>query len=181
MGRIEETIEIARSAGFSAFGLSRFVPCGAGETLAESMLSPKELKTAYEKTLALSTPAFEIVSGDPLAGVLSGYEPSPESPLALAGCCAGFTGITVTSDGSVMPCRRIGIKIGNLRKKSLRRIWAESRTLQQLRSRNSYKGDCGKCALWASCRGCRAVAYACSRLSGAPDLFSDDPHAGSLA
>jgi len=175
MKRIEEAASIARSAGFSALGLSRLVPCGSGAGLLESMLKPRELKAAYRKALALNCPSFEVVSGDPLAGVLSGYKPSPDSPLALSGCSAGFSGITITSDGSVMPCRRMGIKIGNLRKRSLRQIWAGSKILRQLRKRDSYNGECGNCALWASCRGCRAVAYACSKLSGAPDLFVDDP------
>jgi radical SAM protein with 4Fe4S-binding SPASM domain len=95
--------------------------------------------------------------------------------LALSGCSAGFSGVTITSDGSVMPCRRIGLKIGNLRKTSLREIWSTSKVLWRLRQRESYKGECGECSLWPSCRGCRAVAYAYSKSRGAPDLFADDP------
>lgn len=180
MKRIAETVQIAREAGFSALGLSRLVPCGSGEGMLESMLTPRELKSAWSRAFALSTSSFEVVSGDPLAGVLSGCKPSAGSRLALAGCSAGFSGITITSDGSVMPCRRIGIKIGSLRKNSLRQIWAGSKILWQLRKRDSYKGECGKCKLWASCRGCRAVAYACSRLGGSPDLFADDPQCWKL-
>jgi len=75
----------------------------------------------------------------------------------------------------VMPCRRIGISVGNLKRKSLRDIWATSRTLWRLRDRDSYKGECGRCSFWPSCRGCRAVAYAWSRARGHADLFADDP------
>jgi radical SAM protein with 4Fe4S-binding SPASM domain len=172
---IEETAETAKYAGFSGIGFSRLVPCGSGEKLLDSMLEPREMKTAYERALALNSPSFEVASGDPLAGVLSGFKPSPESSLALSGCSAGFSGVTITSDGSVMPCRRIGIKIGNLRKTSLRQIWSTSKVLWRLRQRESYKGKCGECSLWPSCRGCRAVAYAYSKSQGAPDLFADDP------
>jgi len=172
---VEETAEIAKKAGFSGIGFSRLVPCGSGENLLDSMLDPQEIKTAYQKITALNNPSFEVASGDPLAGVLSGFKPSPESELALSGCSAGFSGVTITSDGSVMPCRRIGIKIGNLRKTSLRQIWSTSKVLSKLRQRESYKGECGRCSLWPSCRGCRAVAYAYSKSKRAPDLFADDP------
>jgi radical SAM protein with 4Fe4S-binding SPASM domain len=83
--------------------------------------------------------------------------------------------VTITSDGSVMPCRRIGLVAGNLKKKSLRAIWASSRLLWRLRKRESYPGKCGQCSRWPSCRGCRAVAYAYSSTQGHPDLFADDP------
>jgi radical SAM protein with 4Fe4S-binding SPASM domain len=172
---IEETANIAETTGFSGIGFSRLVPCGSGENLLDSLLTAQEIKTGYQRALALDSPSFEIASGDPLAGVLSGFKPSPESELALSGCSAGFSGVTITSDGSVMPCRRIGLKIGNLRKTSLRRIWSTSKVLWRLRQRESYKGECGKCSLWPSCRGCRAVAYAYSKSRGASDLFADDP------
>jgi radical SAM protein with 4Fe4S-binding SPASM domain len=132
---IEETVKIAEADGFSGIGFSRLVPCGSGESLLDILLTAQEIKTAYERALA----------------------------------------VTITSDGSVMPCRRIGLKIGNLRKTSLRQIWSTSKVLWRLRQRESYKGECGKCSLWPSCRGCRAVAYAYSKSRGAPDLFADDP------
>ncbi|NTW77845.1 MAG: SPASM domain-containing protein [Syntrophaceae bacterium] len=147
----------------------------SGEYLLAAMLTPAELKNAYQRALALSSASFNVTSGDPLFGVISGVKPSPSSSLTLSGCSAGFSGITITSDGSVMPCRRIGLKIGNLHKTPLRQIWSSSKLLWQLRQRESYQGKCGKCSLWPSCRGCRAVAYAYSKSQGAPDLFADDP------
>lgn len=177
---VEDTVQIARDIGFSGIGLSRLVPCGSGENLLDCLLTPQEIKSTYQRILALNSPSFEIASGDPLAGVISGFQPSPESTLALSGCSAGFSGVTITSDGSVMPCRRIGLKIGNLRKTSLRQIWSTSQVLRRLRQRESYKGKCGKCSLWPSCRGCRAVAYAYSKMQGTPDLFADDPQCWML-
>jgi radical SAM protein with 4Fe4S-binding SPASM domain len=173
--RIEETIHLAREAGFSSIGFSRVVPCGRGKTFLRDMLSPFELRAAYETIVALNSPDFEVLSGDPLAGVVSGVRSSPGISLSLSGCSAGFSGVTVTSDGSVMPCRRIGLVAGSLKKQSLREIWASSSMLWKLRQRESYRGKCGLCDLWPSCRGCRAVAYAWSAARGKPDLFADDP------
>jgi radical SAM protein with 4Fe4S-binding SPASM domain len=173
--KIEETVSVAKKLGFCRLGFSRVVPCGSGKSLIESMLTPGELKDAYQRAMALSSPDFEVGSGDPLAGVLSGDSAISTSGLTLSGCSAGFSGVTICSDGSVMPCRRIGLIAGNLKKSSLRTIWASSKLLWQLRRRESYSGKCGECLRWPSCRGCRAVAYAYSAAQGKPDLFADDP------
>jgi radical SAM protein with 4Fe4S-binding SPASM domain len=173
--QIDETVEIARKTGFYGIGFSRVVPCGRGKAFLKNFLSPLELRTAYERVAALNDPRFEVVSADPLSGVLAGTQPSPGYSLTLSGCSAGFSGVTITSDGSVMPCRRIGLVAGNLREQSLREIWASSPMLWQLRNRGSYAGKCGRCDLWPSCRGCRAVAYAYSAANGRADLFADDP------
>jgi len=173
--KIEETVEVARAMGFHRIGFSRMVPCGKGKALINHFLTPQELKSAYQKISSMNTPTFEVVSGDPLAGTLSEIKPPIGSNLTLSGCSAGFSGVTITSDGSVMPCRRIGLVAGNLKKKSLRAIWASSQLLWQLRRRESYTGRCGRCSFWPSCRGCRAVAYAYSLTQAKPDLFADDP------
>jgi radical SAM protein with 4Fe4S-binding SPASM domain len=178
--KIEETTEIAKDMGFSSIGFSRVVPCGRGKALIDEFLTPQELKSAYQQIVSLNSPSFKALSGDPLAGTLSGITPPTGCSLTLSGCSAGFSGVTVTSDGSVMPCRRIGLVAGNLKTKSLREIWASSKLLWQLRRKESYTGQCGRCSLWPSCRGCRAVAYAYSVAQGKPDLFADDPQCWNL-
>ncbi|OGP74533.1 MAG: hypothetical protein A2V86_17745, partial [Deltaproteobacteria bacterium RBG_16_49_23] len=175
LDKIEDTVRIAKEMGFYGIGFSRMVPCGSGRTLLDYFLTPHELKSAYQRILSLNDPSFEVTSGDPLAGRLSEAKPPSGCNLTLSGCSAGFSGVTITSDGSVMPCRRIGLVAGNLRKKSLRAIWASSKLLWQLRDRESYSGKCSRCSFWPSCRGCRAVAYAYSSTQGTPDLFADDP------
>jgi radical SAM protein with 4Fe4S-binding SPASM domain len=173
--RIEETVKVARGMGFYGIGFSRMVPCGRGKELLDSFLTPQEIRDAYQKVVALNHPSFEVVSGDPLAGMLMESTTPVGCNLTLGGCSAGFSGVTITSDGSVMPCRRIGLVAGSLKRRSLRSIWASSKLLWQLRKRESYKGRCGQCPQWPSCRGCRAVAYAYSVSQGQPDLFADDP------
>jgi radical SAM protein with 4Fe4S-binding SPASM domain len=175
LNKIEETVQIAKEVGFKSIGFSRIVPCGRGKELLPHFLTPQELKSAYERIISLNHPSFEVVSRDPLAGTFSDLKIPAGCSLTLSGCSAGFSGVTITSDGSVMPCRRIGLVAGNLKKRSLRAIWASSRLLWSLRRRKNYYGKCGRCPLWPSCRGCRAVAYAYSAAQGKPDLFADDP------
>jgi len=179
--QIEKTAEMAKAMGFYGIGFSRMVPCGRGKALLDYLLTPQELKSAYQKILSLNTPSFEVRSGDPLTGTFSETSLPSGCGLTLSGCSAGFSGLTVASDGSVMPCRRIGLVAGNLKKKPLRTIWASSRLLWRLRRKESYQGKCGQCSFWPSCRGCRAVAYAYSSALGKPDLFADDPQCWVLA
>ena len=95
--------------------------------------------------------------------------------VARGGCAAAVSGITLMADGTVTPCRRLPIPIGNVLTDSLREIWATSEVLQRLRNRDLYKGKCGGCERWSSCRGCRAIAYAHSLCLGAGDYLADDP------
>lgn len=173
---IEKTVETARNTGFHRIGFSRVVPCGRGKAFLRYLLRPDELKEAYSRIQSLNSPAFPVSSLDPLAGTLHCDPAGSADALTLAGCSAGFSGVTVTSDGSVMPCRRIGLVAGNLKSNSLRFIWATSEILWRLRTRESYKGKCNRCGYWSSCRGCRAIAYHYSLAdNGEGDLFADDP------
>jgi radical SAM protein with 4Fe4S-binding SPASM domain len=85
------------------------------------------------------------------------------------------SGLTILPNGNVTPCRRLPLSLGNVRRHSLRRIWATSPVLEALRDRSRYKGKCGACTRWARCRGCRAIAYAFSRSRGEADFLADDP------
>jgi radical SAM protein with 4Fe4S-binding SPASM domain len=172
---IEETVEIGKATGLYGIGFSRLVPHGNGKALVDKLLTPQELRVAYQKIFSLNSSSFEVTSGDPLATMFLGVKPPKGCKLSLSGCSAAFSGVTITSDGKVMACRRIGLVAGNLKKKSLREIWDSSCLLWRLRERKSYTGKCGRCSLWPSCRGCRAVAYAYSLGQGKPDLFADDP------
>ena len=171
-GMIEETVEIGKSMGLWGLGFARLVPCGQGQNLLGALLTPLEVKCAYEKIQSLRGPSFSVTTTDPLSGLLRDEGPGAG---CLGGCSAGFFGVTIGSDGAVMPCRRIGLVVGNIREKSLREIWSTSEILLQLRDRASYHGKCGRCELWPSCRGCRAVAYTYSMAQGKADLFGDDP------
>ena len=86
----------------------------------------------------------------------------------LSGCGAGFSGISVLSDGKVYPCRRLPIKIGNI-KEGLIDIMLNSEVLQNLRDFDKMKKK-GCCDEVYYCRGCRAVAYA---VTG--DYMAKDP------
>ncbi|UCD34076.1 MAG: SPASM domain-containing protein, partial [Nitrospiraceae bacterium] len=86
-----------------------------------------------------------------------------------------ISGLTILPDGTMVPCRRLPVPIGNITSDSLREVWASSDVLNALRDRSRYKGKCGSCLRWAHCRGCRAIAYACSQSAGKGDVLAPDP------
>lgn len=171
----KDLVEIARGLGTQRLGFSRLVPSGRGLDLVDQALDRTRLKQIYEEIFALTSNDLEIVTGDPVASQMRVPIDGQDDcgSVASSGCAAGVSGLTILPDGTVTPCRRLGVPIGNVRKDSLREIWAGSPVLEQLRDRNSYSGKCGSCPRWAICRGCRAIAYAHSRSE--KNILADDP------
>jgi MoaA/NifB/PqqE/SkfB family radical SAM enzyme len=171
-----ELVDLAVSLGVPRLGFSRLVPSGRGTGLLDQMLSTPEVKEFYTDILALRGDGLEIVSGDPVASQMeSPPSPADKGDIALGGCAAGISGLTLLPDGTVTPCRRLPLAIGNVRRESLRELWAASPVLEALRDRSRYRGSCGECPRWAQCRGCRAIAYAYSQSQGIPDYLAPDP------
>lgn len=174
--KFHDLVDIATSLGVQRLGFSRLVPSGRGLDLVDQMIGREKLREIYEAIFTLSTPGLEIVTGDPVASQMRNVAGADDcGSIATGGCAAGVAGLTLLPDGTVTPCRRLAVTIGNVREDSLREIWAGSEVLEQLRDRRQYKGRCGSCARWAHCRGCRAIAYAHSLSQGRGDILAEDP------
>jgi len=170
-----EMIELSSSAGVQRLGFSRLVPSGRGTGLFQNMLRKERVKELYESILSLKVKGLEIVTGDPIVGQMYPNVTEDNGSVPTGGCAAGVSGVTILQDGTITPCRRLSIPIGNVRRDSLREVWATSKVLMKLRDRQSYTGKCRRCHRWASCRGCRAIAYAYSRMMRTESFLSEDP------
>jgi len=172
---LDGMLALAQELGVQRLGLTRLVPYGHGRNISAEMLTPEEVLRLYETAFATDIPSLEVVTGDPVAAQLSDDRaPVPGSP-PCGGCAAGVSGLTIMADGSILPCRRLPVTIGNVRTDSLREVWATSEVLARLREQHLYHGKCASCARWSVCRGCRGVAYAYARLSGNDDYLAEDP------
>ena len=172
----KEMFEIARGCGADKLGFARLVPTGRGAAMARSMLGPAQLRELYGSVFATECEGVTAVTGDPVATQMRAGEPEADmGGFPLGGCAAGVSGITLLEDGTMLPCRRLAVPLGNIRRDSLRQVWATSPVLQQLRDRQSYTGRCGSCPRWAGCRGCRAIAHASGGLTAEdPQCFLRD-------
>ena len=167
---------MAVALGVSRLGFSRLVPAGQGMTMLEQMLSTEQVRQFYEKIFSLSIDGLEITSGDPIVSQMNSPLPAgDQGAIAMGGCAAGVSGLTILADGTVTPCRRLPVPIGNVKLESMREIWATSPVLEALRDKTRYQGKCGACKRWAQCRGCRAIAQAYSQAAGTPVFLAEDP------
>lgn len=168
-------VHLASELGVQRLGFSRLVPAGRGTGLLAEMLKSGEVKRFYEEAFSVHVPGVEIVTGDPIASRLheDGGEDLGCTPVG--GCAAGVSGLTFLADGTITPCRRLPVPVGNIQTDALREVWATSNVLNLLRDRSAYKGKCGQCDRWANCRGCRAIAYAYARSKGRDDFLAEDP------
>jgi AdoMet-dependent heme synthase len=172
---VNQLTDLAISTGAQRLGFSRLVPCGKGRDLLGNMIAKEKLRCIYEEVLALGNEKVRISTGDPIASQIGAEIDDEHTDIPLGGCAAGVSGITILPDGTLTPCRRLGIPIGNIFKTSFREIWAGSPVLESLRTKTSYKGKCGSCPRWSQCRGCRAIAYAYSLTCGVGDFLAEDP------
>ena len=93
-------------------------------------------------------------------------------PYYRGGCAAGmpFGYLVVRANGELNPCMLLQVNLGNVKERSIKRIWQESPVLAQLRSRELLKGECGRCSYRDVCAGCRGRAYA-----ETGDILASDP------
>ncbi len=172
-----DIIKLASDIGVHRVGFSRLVPSGRGLTMIKEMLNKDAVRSLYENVFSIDhNNGLEIVTGDPVASQFRNESIMTDcGNVAMGGCAAGISGLTIMPDGTIFPCRRLPVPIGNVRKDSIREVWAMSDVLNDLRDRSKYKGKCGRCDHWANCRGCRAIAYAYTEAKGSADMMAPDP------
>ena len=162
-------IQFARDSGAAGIILERFIPWGRGRQLPEEVLPPQEWRqfilSLYE-FFGLELEENEVPPYQAFQIQFQDREPS----LLGAPCVLGTDGLCLMPDGTVFPCRRFPLPIGNLLKNSLKSIWEKSEVLEKVRHKENLKGKCGTCRI-GGCTGCRSLSYA---LTG--DFLAEDPH-----
>lgn len=160
-------IELLKGEGVDTFSAERFVPEGAGAKLRDEFLTRDELREVFQRiySLAIKEDKIRILLYRPLFALLNGNDPTVG-----ALCSAGNNALTIMHDGTIYPCRRLPIPIGNALADSFYKVWYTSEVLWNIRNTKNIKGKCGDCDLIPVCRGCRALAYA---ITG--DYLSEDP------
>ncbi|MDI6738613.1 MAG: radical SAM protein [Nanoarchaeota archaeon] len=170
--QLEHIIQQAYEAGAARIGFSQLVPEGSGKDL--EMLSKEELFRTYMLLNELSQKyagKIEILRSESLWCLFNedtAYSNmAKERGILAGGCSIGMSGISVLSDGTVYPCRRLPIPLGNIRE-GFANIFINNELLNKFRDIKNY--ECKECDKVTICRGCRAVAYAST---GNP--FAKDP------
>ena len=164
---VEPLINLLREEGADTLAAERFVPRGIGANLRKEFLSSEELRKVFQKiySTAMKEDKIRILLYRPLFALLDGNDPTVG-----ALCSVGNNALTIMHDGTIYPCRRLPIPIGNALTDSFYKVWYTSEVLWNIRNTKNIKGKCADCDLIPICRGCRAMAYA---LTG--DYLAGDP------
>ncbi|NOQ24897.1 MAG: radical SAM protein [Bacteroidales bacterium] len=160
-----EILKLANSLNVDAITVERVTP--EQNDTSDLMIAPSELKNIFKEILdykksisgknklkiRLSRPLWALISEED-----GGF------------CPAGYSCLTILHNGTVLPCRRLEVPIGNILEDGLFKIWYTNPVLWKLRNKSHLQGKCNDCNLIEKCGGCRSVAYA---MTG--DIMSEDP------
>lgn len=142
---------------FDKLVIERFIPYGIGKKMKNEFIS-------YEKWFSLAKFLHEKCNLDfnpyDIAEFKGFMVEIKNGNYNLYGseCVVGRYGIAIMPDGTVFPCRRFPLSIGNLLKDKLLDLWEKSDILNMLRERKFLKGICKDCKI-KNCYGCRAIGY----------------------
>ena len=164
---VEPLIELLKKESVDTFSAERFIPEGAGADLKDELLTANEVRQIFQRiySIAMKEDKIRILLYRPLFALLNGNDPTVG-----ALCSVGNNALTIMHDGTIYPCRRLPIPIGNALADSFFKVWYTSKVLWNVRNLKNIKGKCADCDFIPVCRGCRAMAYA---LTG--DYLAEDP------
>jgi radical SAM protein with 4Fe4S-binding SPASM domain len=178
---LDEIIHLCYQNRINSFRPTRLIPGGKGKSMRQEMLSSSEYKEILFNTMRQIS-ALNVKEGfllkisvcDSLAiPLITGAEGNYISLLLKVilahkkGCHTNF--LALLPDGTIYPCRRLPIKIGNILEDSFEKAY-NSELSVKLRTPQSYE-KCSSCNCVALCQGgCPAVTYA---VTGDP--FGKDP------
>lgn len=166
-GSFERVAELGCELGVARVWADRQVPLGTGREF--DMLTPAQTRQFFEimgraKEWAVSKGySTDIAMHRSLQFLVSGTVPYA--------CNAGRNLLTLLPDGSLVPCRRMPVILGNVLHTPISRIYHTSPFLCRLRDPDLVPGGCGDCAHLKGCRGgARCLSFAAYR-----DPFRADP------
>ena len=161
----EKMPKLADSLNIDALTVERMTPMNDIEK-DEFFIEASELKKVYSNVYNASKIAFDnkdikLATSRPLWNLIDenagGY------------CPIGLSSLCILYDGTLLPCRRLYLPLGNILTDGLFKVWYNSEILWKLRKR-SDENKCSGCVHIDRCGGCKAVSYYVSK-----DLNSKDP------
>ena len=178
---VSSLIDLAIKEKISGLTIERLVPMGRSKNAKYSLISPEELRDIFQYISNRADLEYErgtqlrILKYRPLWINVDPCRAKTEANTVShkelgAACSIGLDGICILPDATVLPCRRLPIPIGNLKRDSFEKIWFTSDLLWQIREKHNLKGKCNACEFIPRCGGCRAMAYACNG-----DYLAEDP------
>jgi AdoMet-dependent heme synthase len=171
----EEVIKTSIKAGAKKVGFKTYVPDKSLGINDPEYINAEDAFLAFNEAGRLIekySGDITVLTSDVLWEIVKPNNPAKEIAMHqrkyLTGCSAGYRALSVLSDGTVYPCRRLPIPIGNI-KEGIANLIVNNNIMQELRDLSKMERN-AQCNKVSHCRGCRAVAYA---VTG--DFMAKDP------
>lgn len=176
MDEFEDVIENSYLAGARKVGFKTYVPDSKLGTKDPKFVNSLEAYKMLRKTNKLVEKykgKINVLQSDVLWQIFQDEEndlikKSKKNNTYLCGCSAGFRILSVLSDGTTYPCRRLPLEIGNI-KEGIKNIFLNNELMKELRNLNRIREN-SLCDKVVHCRGCRAISYATTG-----DYMAKDP------
>ena len=152
-------IDFADQCGVDAITVERVTPCGHSNI--SDILTAMEIKDIYENITERANvvrDSLTVRRARPLWINTTSLNINPNAKIG-GFCPVGLTALAILWDGTVLPCRRLEIPIGNILTDGIFKIWYDSDVLWRIRDKSNLKGKCHDCRNIERCGGCRAIAY----------------------
>jgi radical SAM protein with 4Fe4S-binding SPASM domain len=170
LAEIGGVVALARDLGAHGVIFERFVPLGRGRAVRQAVLGPEGWRAAVASIVAQAGIEADPLEMLPFRAFWLTLAPGGHDILEGALCNLGDESMALMPDGTVFPCRRLPIPVGNAAETPFAEILARLAHYRVSAIRERLHGGlCGMCGL-ADCAGCRAIAAALSH-----DPLADDP------
>lgn len=149
----EKFFDLARELKVSWMTLSRIVPCGKGTDRIDNVVEPEKLKQIWLRLIEKrkNYPEITLNTARSLWGCL-------DHDLGTT-CPAGDITLTILHDGTVLPCRRFPIKVGNILESTFFEIINRSKILRDIQRK--IPPVCNNCDAAEECKGgCPGLSFA---------------------
>lgn len=153
-----KVVEIAKNSGADFIWSDRIIPTGSGKDL---LILSKEETKEYVEMLAQQHKLIKDSDCNLYVRNNRALQFLPKAKNDPYSCSAGDKMLTLMPNGDVYPCRRMPIKIGNVRNQSLKDIYYKTPLIKNLRNPQKIQIGCEKCDFKNSCKGgLKCLSYA---------------------
>lgn len=157
---LEKVIHYCRRHSVDRFWIDRLIPIGSNT---EDILSTEEYTEAVSILVKEQKKGRMQVHTNRAIQFLNGGD-------CIYHCSAGDDLLVILADGTLLPCRRLPLKIGNLLEDNMCYLYKNSVILDELRN-FSYPDECKKCSVKTLCKGgAKCLTYAINKTYNKKDI-----------
>ena len=163
-----DVVKTARRCRAFMVWTDRYLPCGSDDPLVLTTEQTKEyfqliVKEQVKRRFHFSSET-KVTANRALQFLIAGGSPYK--------CSAGNRLLAILPNGDLLPCRRLPLKLGNLKTDKLTDLYKGNRILQQLTDSNCLDTECNGCFYKSSCHG----GLKCLSFSQTGDMHKKDPN-----